>query len=108
MAAAPIWLGILAAGLLTFLTRLSFIALLDRWTPPELLKRGLRYVPAAVLSAIIFPEVLMHSGSLDLSVGNVRLLAGLVAALVGWRTRNVLLTIAAGMGAFYLLGLLVR
>jgi branched-subunit amino acid transport protein len=105
--AASIWVTIAAAGVLTFLIRLSFFALMDRWEPPALLKRGLRYVPPAVLSAIIFPELLIHGGALDLSLGNVRLLAGLVAVLVGWRTRNVFLTIAAGMGAFYLIGLLV-
>lgn len=105
--AATIWVTIAAAGALTFLVRLSFFALMDRWEPPALLKRGLRYVPPAVLSAIIFPELLIHGGALDLSLGNVRLLAGLVAVLVGWRTRNVFLTIAAGMGAFYLIGLLV-
>jgi branched-subunit amino acid transport protein len=105
--AATIWVTIAAAGALTFLVRLSFFALMDRWEPPALLKRGLRYVPPAVLSAIIFPELLIHGGALDISLGNVRLLAGLVAVLVGWRTRNVFLTIAAGMVAFYLIGLLV-
>ena len=108
MAAPILWLTITAAGILTFLTRLSFFFLMDRWEPPDMLKRGLRYVPPAVLSAIIFPELLLHGGSLDLSFGNVRLLAGMVAILVGWRTRNVFLTIAAGMAAFYLLGLLLH
>jgi branched-subunit amino acid transport protein len=108
MAAPFIWLTIVLAGVLTFLTRLSFFALMDRWEPPYLLKRGLRYVPPAVLSAIVFPELLIQNGALNLAPGNVRLLAGLVAILVGWRTRNVFLTIAAGMGAFYLLGLLLH
>jgi branched-subunit amino acid transport protein len=56
-----------------------------------------------VLSAIIFPELLMPGGTLDISWGNLRLFAGLAAALVAWRTRNVLLTIAVGMGVLYLL-----
>lgn len=100
---AKIWLTIAIAGILTFLTRLSFFAVLDRWQPPDVLKRGLRFVPPAVLSAIIFPGLLMPNGSLALSLTNTRLLAGLAAVLVGWRTRNVLLTIAAGMAALYLL-----
>jgi branched-subunit amino acid transport protein len=50
-----------------------------------------------VLSALIFPELLMHSGSLDISLGNLRLLAGGVAILVAWRTRNMWLTILSGM-----------
>jgi branched-subunit amino acid transport protein len=100
---AEIWLTIIVAGALTFLTRLSFIYLLGRWQPPAWLGRALRFVPPAVLTAIIFPEVLMHDGSLYLALGNLRLWAALVAVLVAWRTRSVLLTIGAGMAALYLL-----
>jgi branched-subunit amino acid transport protein len=96
------WLPALAvAGLLTFATRLSFIALLGSADVPPLLKRGLRYVPPAVLSAIVFSEVIVREGSPDVGVGNVRLLAAAVAALVAWRTRNVLLTVAVGMAALW-------
>jgi branched-subunit amino acid transport protein len=100
---AKIWLILISAGLLTFLTRLSFFVLLDHWQPPDLLRRGLRYVPPAVLSAIIFPELLMYNGALYLSLSNFRLIAGLAAVLVGWRTRNIFLTIAAGMAVLYAL-----
>lgn len=96
------WLPALAvAGLVTFATRLSFIALLGRVDVPPFFRRALRYVPPAVLSAIIFTEVLVRDGAPDLSPGNVRLLAGAAAAVVAWRTRNVLLTIAVGMAALW-------
>jgi branched-subunit amino acid transport protein len=98
-----LWLIIFAIGALTYAIRLSFILLMERWTPPELLVRALRFVPPAVLSAIIFPELVQHNGGLDLSPANPRLLAGILAALVGWRTRNVLLTIGVGMAALLLL-----
>lgn len=97
------WLFLLAAGLLTFLTRLSFIALFGRWSPPAGLIRALRYVPPAVLTAIIFPDVLLRNGQLDLSLSNPRWLAGLLAALVAWKTRNIALTIAIGMAALLIL-----
>ena len=100
---AQIWLTLVIAGLLTYLTRLSFIALLDRWQLPPLVLRALRFVPPAVLSAIIFPELFIHSGNLDISFYNFRLIAGIIAAVVGWKTRNIFLTIAAGMAALYLL-----
>jgi len=96
-------LAVLAvAGLLTFLTRLSFIALLGRGEPPKLLVRALRYVPPAVLSAIVFTEVVVRDGAADLSPANYRLLAAAAAALVAWKTRNVLLTIAVGMAALWI------
>jgi len=98
------WLTIAAMSLVTYAMRLSMIALAGRVTLPALVQRGLRFVPPAVLSAIILPEVLCPAGVLDLSLSNVRLLAGLLAALVAWRSRNALLTIAVGMAAFWTLG----
>ena len=98
-----IWLVMIAGGLLTFATRLSFILLIGRGDMPAWLRRGLHYVPIAVLTAIIIPELLLHSGSLDLSLGNSRLLAGLLAIAVAFTTRSALLTILVGMIA--LLGL---
>jgi branched-subunit amino acid transport protein len=94
-----IWLVMLIGGLLTFATRLSFILLLERIKVPGWFRRGLRFVPAAVLSAIILPELANPNGSLFLSWRNPQLLAGALAILVAWRTRNVLLTIVAGMAA---------
>lgn len=101
-----LWWIMLAGGLLTFGTRLSFILLLDRLTPPAWLYRGLRFVPVAVLTAIIIPELLLRSGSLDISFSNHRLLAGLLAALVAWRTHSALLTILIGMAALLALSAL--
>jgi branched-subunit amino acid transport protein len=97
-----LWLALLVGGLLTYLLRLSFIALSGREFP-SWLERSLRYVPPAVLTAILFPELFMQGGALDISLGNNRLLAGMVAILVAWRTRSMLLTILAGMGALLLL-----
>jgi branched-subunit amino acid transport protein len=94
-----LWLVMLIAGLLTLATRLSFILLLERIQVPEWFRGGLRFVPVAVLSAIILPELTNPKGSLFLSWHNPQLLAGAVAILVAWRTRNVLLTIATGMAA---------
>lgn len=104
---ALLWLTVLGMGLITYAIRLVLIALQGRVTLPALLRRGLRYVPQAVLSAIIFPELFRPEGALDLSLGNARLLAGLLAILVAWRTRHVMWTIAAGMVALWLLGLVL-
>jgi branched-subunit amino acid transport protein len=103
-----IWIAIVIIGAFTFATRLSFILLLGQREIPPLLGRALRLVPPAVLSAIIFPEVLRPGGRLDLSPGNPRLLAGLLAAVVAWRTKNIFLTIGAGMAALLLLQALVK
>ncbi len=92
-----IWLVMLLGGALTFGMRLSFIYLFGRFEIPVMVKRALRFVPPAVLSAIIAPGLFMPDNTLDLSLSNVHLMAGVVAILVAWRTKNTLLTIIAGM-----------
>ena len=91
-----VWLVMVIGGILTFAMRLSFIYLLGRRQMPQDLRRALRFVPAAVLSAIILPELVAPTGTPDLSPGNYRLIAGGVAMLVAWRTKNAMLTILAG------------
>jgi branched-subunit amino acid transport protein len=98
-----LWLVILVGGLLTFLIRLSFILLIGQRQIAPWLRRGLRFVPTAVLTAIILPELLVQNGHLDVSLSNARLLAGLLAGLVAWRTRSAVLTILAGMVALWVL-----
>ena len=100
-----IWLVMLLGGLITFLIRFSFIYLFGRFDIPETIRKALRYVPPAVLSAIIFPELFLHDGAINLSVENTRLLAGLIAILVAWFSKNTLVTILAGMVALFLLKL---
>lgn len=102
MSEGMVWATMAAMGAVTFLARLSFIAAWGRFEPPPLLREALRYVPPAVLAAIIAPDVLMPGGALDISAGNPRILAALAAALVAWRTRSALATIAAGAAAMAL------
>lgn len=106
MSTATIWIAMLAMGVLTVGLRSCFLILPERVRLPALLRRALRYVPAAVLTAIYAPELLVQSGTIDASPGNVRLLAGLVAIGVAWRLRRPLFTIVAGMFALHLFGAL--
>jgi branched-subunit amino acid transport protein len=101
-----IWLVFLLGGLLTFGMRFIFIYLLGRFEVPGVMRRALRFVPPAVLSAIVIPELVIRSGKIDLSLLNLRLLAGIAAVLVAWKTKNTLLTILAGMAALVMLELL--
>jgi branched chain amino acid efflux pump len=100
-----IWVVMLLGGLITFGMRFSLIYLFGRFEVPETIRRALHYVPPAVLSAIVFPELLMPDGTLNLSLDNTRLLAGLIAILVAWSSKNTLITIIAGMLALFLLKL---
>lgn len=100
-----IWLVMIILGLLTFATRFSFIALLERIKLPVIFQRALRFVPIAALSAIVAPELGYYKDALALSPTNPRLLAGIVATIVAYRTRSVMWTILAGLLVFWLLSL---
>lgn len=96
------WPVLLAGGLLTFAIRFSFIYALGRVEVPPALHRALRFVPPAVLCAIIFPEVLMSGGAMDAGLSNPRVPSAALAVLVALATRRTLPTIVAGMAALLL------
>ena len=97
MSTLTLWLTIVGTGAGTFALRLSFIALLGRIETPLFLGRALRFVPAAVLTAVVIPLLFYVNGALDVSLGNERLLAGLAAALISWRTKSIPFTLGGGM-----------
>ena len=103
MSTLTLWITILGAGAVTFALRFSFIALLGRIEIPPFFGRALRFVPAAVLTAVVIPLLFYADGALDASLGNERVLAGLVAALIAWRTRSVLFTLGGGMATLWVL-----
>ncbi len=103
MSTFVLWLTIMGTGAVALALRLSFIALLGRIEMPGLFERALRFVPAAAFTALAIPFLFYENGALEVSLDNERLLAGLVAALIAWRTRNVLLTLGAGMATLWTL-----
>jgi branched-subunit amino acid transport protein len=101
-AALKLWTVILAVGVLNYLSRLSFIALFARGTIPPLLARALRYVPAAMLTALILPMIVDWHGAVA-DFATPRVAAAVIATAVAFVTRNTLATLGAGMAALWLL-----
>jgi branched-subunit amino acid transport protein len=87
-----LWLLLLAMAIVTFALRASFLLLPPGVEIPRFFRRALRYVPAAVLTAIWAPEVLVESEQLP---------AGVVAIAVAWRWRMTFATIIAGLAALH-------
>ena len=88
-----LWLTLLGLALVTFVLRAAFLVLPPGIELPAFFRRALRYVPAAVLTAIWAPEVLVQ---------NEQLPAGVVAIAVAWRWRMTFATIIAGLLALHL------
>ena len=96
-----VWLTLAGMALVTYGLRASFLLLPAEVETPPLLKRALRFVPAAVLTAIWAPELLLQDQVLSLGWRNEKLLAGAVAIAVAWRWRLTSITIAAGLAALH-------
>ncbi|MGJ3237284.1 MAG: AzlD domain-containing protein [Anaerolineae bacterium] len=96
------WVLVLGMMLVTFIPRYLPMLIVGRITLPERLFRALRYVPVAVLTAILVPEALVRDDALTVSLSNAHLYASIIAVLIAWRTRNLLLTIVGGLLIFFL------
>lgn len=102
-----LWYTVAGMALVTYLARSSFLLLPPGVETPPLLRRALRYVPAAVLTAIWAPELALQKEVLFLSLENARLLAGAVAIAVAWRYRLTFATIVSGLLALHLFDWLI-
>ncbi len=90
-------------ALITFLIRYSMFVVAGRTEFPRWFRDALRYVPPAVLSAIIAPSVLMPAGEgLVLGVGSPHLAGALAAFIVGKLTGKLLAVIVTGMAVFWI------
>ena len=103
-ATVKLWAVIAIVGVLNYASRLSFIAIFARRQVPPLLMRAFRYVPAAMLTALVVPMVAFApeaAGNADVP----RILAAAIAGAVAFVTRSTLRTIGAGMAALWLVEL---
>jgi branched-subunit amino acid transport protein len=84
----------------TFGIRLSFLVFGHRMHFPVWLERALRYVPAAVLTALIVPMALAPQGAVDVSLHNAYLPGAIVAAAVAFFSGHPLAAIISGFVAY--------
>lgn len=100
------WL-IFGMFLITFGIRFVMFAFAGKITFPIWMQQSLKFVPPAVLTAIIVPAVVMPLGEIDLSVTNVYLLAAIISVIISLITKSLLKTIFFGMLVFLLLKFLL-
>lgn len=97
-----VWM-VVGMALVTWGIRYVMFPVSDHVQLPKLFEQGLRYVPPAVLTAIIVPTVVMPSGNdIDLTLHNPYIIGTAVVCVVGWKTDKLLVTILVGMTAFFL------
>ena len=98
-----IWFGIVISGILNFLTKFLSLSYFDTSKMNPRIRQVLIYVPSAVFPAIIFPGIFIDiHGGVDLE-NNPKILASVIAVLVGVLSKNILATIFAGLAAYWFL-----
>lgn len=98
-----IFVTIVGMGVVTYLPRLLPVWLLSQRTLPPVVVAWLRFVPVAVLAALLLPGLVVREGQINVGLNNIFLWAAIPALLVAWRTRSFFGTVLVGMGLVALL-----
>ena len=97
------WALIIYCGLITYLTRFSMIALIKKEMFNNRVREVLSYVPSAIFPAIIFPAIFLDSSGSILIEDNPKIMAALIATLIGIFTRSIIATIFSGLASYWFL-----
>ena len=97
------WSSIIIAGIITYFTRMTMIALINRDMLGNRIKAVLAYVPSAVFPAIIFPGIFINDYGAFIEINDPKIFGALVAILVGYFSRNVIATILSGLFSYWIL-----
>ena len=97
------WLSIIIAGIITYFTRMTMVALVSRDMLGDRIKAVLSYVPSAVFPAIIFPGVFIDDYGAFIEMNDPKIFGALVAIIVGYFSRNVIATILSGLFSYWIL-----
>lgn len=89
---------VLGMGFVTYLSRMLPATLLSKQEIPKVFVKFLNFVPAAVLSALLFPGVLMAENKLNIGFSNPLLIAAVLTFPLAYKTKNMFATVLLGMG----------
>ena len=95
-------LSIIVAGILTYITRMTMVTLVDRKVLSTKLKQVLGYVPAAVFPAIIFPAIFFNDYGNLIEINDPKIYGATVAIVVGYLSRNIIATIFSGLISYWI------
>ena len=97
------WLSIIIAGILTYFTRMTMIALVSRDMLGDRIKAVLAYVPSAVFPAIIFPAIFINDYGTFIEMNDPKIFGATVAIVVGYFSRNIIATILSGLISYWII-----
>ena len=97
------WISITIAGILTYFTRMTMIALVRGDLLGKKIKAVLAYVPSAVFPAIIFPAIFINDFGAYIEINDPKIFGAIVAIIIGYFSRNVIATIFSGLLSYWII-----
>ena len=97
------WLSIIVAGILTYLTRMTMVTLVDGRILSTKLKQVLGYVPSAVFPAIIFPAIFFNDYGNLIEPNDPKIYGAIMAIIVGYLSKNIIATIFSGLISYWII-----
>lgn len=94
---------ILIMALTGFLPRVIPMAIIRKHPIPHWFKVWLNFVPPAIFGALVFPDIFLTEGRLNLSLHNIPLLTTLLITPLVMKTKSLGVAVLAGGGVFALL-----
>lgn len=83
----------------TYTTRVGFIGMARQFELHPMLRRALEYVPAAILSALVFPAVVAPTGRMEQPLANPYVWAAVVTVGVLLASKRQWLAIVLGVAS---------
>ncbi len=101
------WASIIIAGILTYLTRMTMVTLVNKDVLNSKIKQVLGYVPSAVFPAIIFPAIFFNDYGNIIEVSDPKIYGAIIAIVVGYFSRNIIATIFSGLISYWIIIFLI-
>ena len=97
-----IWISIIIAGIINYLTRLGSVLLIKPERLNENTKKILSYVPSAVFPAIIFPAVFLNESNAIVQINDPKIIGFIVSIIIGYLSKSIITTIISGLLSYWL------
>ena len=85
-----IWISIIIAGIINYLSRLGSVLLIKPERLNENTKKILSYVPSAVFPAIIFPAVFLNETNTIVDINDPKVMGFIVAIIIGYFSKSII------------------
>ncbi|TQQ85527.1 AzlD domain-containing protein [Peptacetobacter hominis] len=102
-----IFLICLGMGIVTYIPRVLPLILFSDREMPDGLKEALKFVPVAMLSALIAKDVFFRDDTLFLSLSNPKLLAFLIVIFVAAKFKSIMASLVVGTAAVFIFSLIL-